>query len=44
MSRFIIQNRLEDPEQIKQFDLEGYRFAPEQSQGDDWVFLRDHAE
>lgn len=32
MSRFIIKQRLQDPEQLKAFDLEGYAFAGE-SQG-----------
>lgn len=41
MSRYIIQNRLDTPEAIKAFDLEGYYFSPEQSKGDTWVFLRD---
>jgi len=41
MSRYIIQNRLDTPEAIKAFDLEGYYFSPEQSKGDIWVFLRD---
>ncbi|MDY6891835.1 MAG: peroxide stress protein YaaA [Pseudomonadota bacterium] len=41
MSRYIIQNRLDTPEGIEAFDLEGYRFSPEQSRGDSWVFLRD---
>ena len=42
MSRYIIQNCIEDPEQIKQFDTDGYRFSDEMSSGDDWVFIRDH--
>ncbi len=41
MSRYLIQNRIETPEAIKQFDLEGYYFSAEQSKGDTWVFLRD---
>ncbi|MGB0467839.1 MAG: peroxide stress protein YaaA [Pontibacterium sp.] len=44
MSRYIIQNRLEVPEQLKAFDLEGYRFAPNMSEGDTWTFIRDHGE
>jgi len=42
MSRYIIQQRLDDPEQIKQFDTDGYRFSEEMTSGDDWVFIRDH--
>lgn len=44
MTRYIIQNRIEDPEQLKGFDLEGYRFAETMSEGDTWTFIRDHAE
>ena len=44
MSRYIIQNKLEDPEQLKDFDLEGYRFAESMSEGDTWTFIRDHEE
>ena len=43
MSRYIIQNRIESPEAIQAFDLEGYYFSAEQSKGDTWVFLRDEA-
>nr|WP_113865436.1 peroxide stress protein YaaA [Brenneria salicis]NMN90477.1 hypothetical protein [Brenneria salicis ATCC 15712 = DSM 30166]RBP64804.1 hypothetical protein DES54_10628 [Brenneria salicis ATCC 15712 = DSM 30166]RLM31533.1 hypothetical protein BHG07_04520 [Brenneria salicis ATCC 15712 = DSM 30166] len=40
MSRFIIQNRLTQPEQLKDFDLEGYFFAPAESSADELVFKR----
>lgn len=40
MSRFAIQNRIEDPEALKTFDLEGYRYNPGLSKGADWVFTR----
>ncbi|NOQ94911.1 MAG: peroxide stress protein YaaA [Methylophaga sp.] len=42
MSRYIIDQRIEEPEQIKQFDVDGYRFSSEMSEGDDWVFIRNH--
>jgi cytoplasmic iron level regulating protein YaaA (DUF328/UPF0246 family) len=42
MSRYIIDHRINEPENIKGFDSEGYRFSPEMSQADEWVFLRDH--
>ena len=42
MARFIIQRRIAEPEGIKDFDLGGYRFQPEMSEGDRWVFLRDY--
>ncbi|MCP4595693.1 peroxide stress protein YaaA [Neptuniibacter sp.] len=44
MTRYIIENRIEDPEQLKGFDLEGYRFAESMSEGDNWTFIRDHDE
>ncbi|MGU9808279.1 peroxide stress protein YaaA [Pseudomonas sp. LF052] len=43
MSRFVIQERINDPAKLKQFDLQGYRFNAEQSKPDNLVFLRDHA-
>lgn len=43
MSRYIIDERLQQPEAIQGFDREGYRFSAEMSDGDDWVFIRDHA-
>ncbi|MTI64540.1 peroxide stress protein YaaA [Methylophaga sp.] len=42
MSRYIIDHKLSEPEAIKQFDYDGYRFNEEMSKGDDWVFIRDH--
>jgi len=40
MSRFIIQNRITDPEEMKAFDLEGYYFNNQLSKNDNWVFTR----
>ena len=40
MTRFIIENALEDPEMIKTFDVDGYRFNPEISTEDSWIFTR----
>jgi uncharacterized protein len=42
MARYIIDHKLDQPEQLKQFDSEGYRFSQEMSEGDNWVFIRDH--
>jgi len=42
MARFIIQNRLRDPESLTGFDTGGYRHAPEMSEPDSPVFIRDH--
>jgi cytoplasmic iron level regulating protein YaaA (DUF328/UPF0246 family) len=40
MARFIAENRLTDPASLKDFDLGGYRFQPQLSDGDRWAFLR----
>lgn len=40
MSRFIIQNQISDPEEIKAFDLEGYYFNNQLSKADNWIFTR----
>ncbi len=40
MARYIIQNRLEAPEKIKDFSEDGYGFNPALSDGDNWVFTR----
>lgn len=41
MSRYLIQNRIEKPEDIKGFDLEGYSYNDRLSKGNDWVFTRE---
>ncbi|MFC3396734.1 peroxide stress protein YaaA [Brenneria rubrifaciens] len=40
MSRFIIQNRLTQPDQLKYFDLEGYFFEEAESSDHELVFKR----
>jgi len=40
MSRFVIQNRLSKPEQLKEFDVDGYFFAADESKGNELVFKR----
>jgi uncharacterized protein len=40
MSRFIIQNRIENPEDIKAFDTDGYLFNSDLSTEKEWVFTR----
>lgn len=42
MARFVIQNKVEDPSQLKAFDLEGYYFSEKDSTDAKPVFLRDH--
>jgi uncharacterized protein len=41
MARYVIKERLSDPEGLKDFSYQGYRFAAEQSKADKLVFLRD---
>jgi cytoplasmic iron level regulating protein YaaA (DUF328/UPF0246 family) len=40
LSRYIIQNRLTDPEDIKSFSEEGYKYNKKLSKGNTWVFTR----
>ena len=40
MARYIIENQLSDVDKLKDFDLAGYQFNSEFSQGNDWVFTR----
>lgn len=44
MSRFVIQERIADPEQLKGFDVQGYYYSAKQSRPDHLVFLRDQPE
>ena len=39
MVRFLAENQIEDPEQIKSFDRLGYRFDPARSKGNLFVFI-----
>ncbi|NCE83917.1 peroxide stress protein YaaA [Pseudomonas sp. Q1] len=43
MSRFVIEERINDPAHLKQFEVQGYRFDAQLSKPDNLVFLRDHA-
>lgn len=40
MTRYAVLNRLDDPDGLKAFDLDGYAFAPEVSDDASWVFRR----
>jgi len=40
LARFMIQNRIEDPEGLKSFDTGGYVYQDEFSDDDNWVFTR----
>ena len=42
MSRYIIDNALNKPDDLKAFDSDGYQFQPQMSNGDQWVFIRRH--
>ncbi|SDH63335.1 peroxide stress protein YaaA [Pseudomonas panipatensis] len=44
MARYVIKERLSDPEGLKDFAYAGYRYAAEESSADRLVFLRDQAE
>ena len=44
MSDFLIRRRLEDPEDLKQFDLDGYRYRPELGDESNWHFTRGEAD
>ena len=43
MARYAAVNRIEQVEDLKYFDLAGYRFAPDHSSEKQWVFLRKEA-
>ena len=40
MARFIIQNRLQSEEDLKKFDLDGYKYNAEKSSESKLVFIR----
>ena len=40
MASYIVHNRINKPEDIKSFDVDGYRFNPDLSGENDWVFTR----
>jgi len=41
MSRFVIQERINTPDALKQFDAQGYYYSADHSKPDNLVFLRD---
>ncbi|SEJ17878.1 peroxide stress protein YaaA [Pseudomonas sp. NFR16] len=41
MSRFVISEQIDKPDDLKQFDVQGYRYSKELSEADKLVFLRD---
>lgn len=43
MTRYITENRISDPEEMKNFDLGGYQYRGEMSSVSDWVFTREES-
>ena len=41
MSAYIIKNKLQEPSEIKKFNVDGYYFEPQGSTKNEWLFLRD---
>lgn len=41
MARYVIKERLQNPEGLKDFNYQGYRYSAEHSRSDSLVFLRD---
>lgn len=44
MARYVIQNKIDSVEALKNFTVQGYYYSAEQSKSDHLVFLRDHPE
>lgn len=40
MCRYLISNKIDQPDGLKDFDLGGYSFSTSMSEGDSWVFTR----
>lgn len=40
MARYIVDHRIRDPEALKRYDLDGYRYDPAASTDHEWVFIR----
>ena len=40
MCRYLIDNKITDPEKIKGFDVDGYNFNPALTSGNEWIFTR----
>ena len=41
MTRYAIDRRLDDPEALKAFDVDGYRYCEAPSDSITWIFRRD---
>ena len=44
MARYIVQNRVGAPADLQGFSAGGYRYAPDASEGETMVFMRDYPE
>ena len=44
MTAYIIRNQLQEASQLANFDVDGYRFSPQDSNLEQLVFLRDNPE
>jgi uncharacterized protein len=40
MTSFIVKNRIQEPDRLKLFNLEGYEYNDQLTNGDQWVFTR----
>ena len=40
MARYIVQNKLQDSEKLKAYNVDGYSFDEKLSEGNNWVFVR----
>ena len=40
MAQYMIKNRIDQPEDLKTFDLEGYKFNKQLSTASTWTFIR----
>lgn len=43
MAAYVIKNKITNVEEIKNFDVSGYRFSQDMSKPKEWVFIRDEA-
>jgi uncharacterized protein len=40
MARYIIENKISNPNDLLKYNVDGYEFNPELSKGNDWIFTR----
>lgn len=40
MARYIIKNKIQNADELKDFDIEGYQFKPDKSDKKEWLFVR----